>query len=84
MSRPFETYESLNRAWDVRFLESHSLRKAFVWLLVDVFMLGAMTFMLLYEGIRQHRFDLPSALQVILFSLTLIRISPVIYRRLPR
>ncbi len=82
MSRPFESFESTNRAWDVRFLETHSLRSAFVWLLVDVFMLGAVSFMMLYQGFRQHRFDMSSVFLLILFTLNLVRIAPVIYRRL--
>ncbi len=84
MSRPFAAFESLNKPWDVRFLEAHSLRTAFVCLLVDVFMLGAVILMLLYEGFRQHRFDGTAFLLLFLFGLTAIRIAPVIYRHLNR
>lgn len=82
MNRPFESFDAMNRAWDVRFLETHSLRSAFVWLLLDVFMLGAVSFMMLYQGFRQHRLEMTSVALLILFSLNLVRIAPVIYRRL--
>jgi hypothetical protein len=84
MSRPFASFEFLNRAWDVRFLETQSLRSAFVWLLLDVFMLGAVIFMLVYELFRQHRFDWTAAMLVIGFGLTTVRIAPLLYRRLSR
>ena len=82
MSPLLESFEFLNRGWDIRFLEGHSLRCAFVWLLLDVFMLGAVSFMFVYEILRQHRFDWTAALLIVLFGLTVVRISPLIYRRL--
>jgi hypothetical protein len=45
MSSPFTSFEFLNRGWDVRLLEGQSLRTVFVVLLVDLFMLGMITFM---------------------------------------
>ncbi len=82
MSRLLESFEFLNRGWDIRFLEGQSLRSAFVWLMLDVFMLGAVSFMFVYEIFQRHRFDWLAAVLIILFSLTVIRISPLIYRRL--
>jgi hypothetical protein len=43
MSRLFESFEFLDRGWDVRVLESQSLRSIFLWLLPLVFSVGAMT-----------------------------------------
>ena len=84
MSRPFASFEFLNRSWDIRFLETQSLRSGFVWLLIAVFMLGAVTFMLVYETFHQHRFDWTAALLVVVFGLQAVRIAPLIYRRLSR
>ena len=44
MNRPFASFEFLNRGLDIRLLEASSLRKIYVFLLLDVFMLGACTF----------------------------------------
>ena len=65
MSRLFTSFEFLNRGWDVRLSENQSLRSVFIVLLVDLFMLGMITFMMIYEGFRLHRFDWSNA---ILFS----------------
>jgi hypothetical protein len=77
MSRPLES-------WDVRLLERQSLRSVFVVLLVDVFMLGMLTFMIVYEWFRLRRFDWGNVVLLLLFVLPICRYSPIVYRRLER
>jgi len=72
----------MNRGWDVRLLESQSLRLVFVLLLLDVFMLGTLSSMMVFDAFRFHRFDWSTASLLLVFLLSLIRYSPVIYRRL--
>ncbi len=84
MSRPLESFEFLNRGWDIRFLERQSLRWTFVALLVDVFMLGMVSFMTVYEIVRLHRFEWLNAILLALFVLPVLRYSRLIYRRLGR
>jgi hypothetical protein len=84
MSRPLESFEFLNRGWDVRLLERQSLRSVFVVLLVDVFMLGMLTFMIVYEWFRLRRFDWGNVVLLLLFVLPICRYSPIVYRRLER
>jgi hypothetical protein len=40
MARLFESFEFLNRGWDVRMLEGISLRKLFLLTIASVFLLG--------------------------------------------
>ena len=82
MSRPFTSFEFLNRGWDIRVLEDQSLRSVFVVLMVDLFMLGVVTFMMIYEGFRLHRFDGTAAILFLVFILPAFRYSRLIYRRL--
>lgn len=84
MSRLFTSFEFLNRGWDVRLLESQSLRTVFLVLLVDMFMLGMIAFMMIYDGFRLHRFDWSNALLFLLFILPASRYSLLVYRRLDR
>ena len=84
MSRPLESFEFLNRGWDVRLLESQSLRSVFVLLLLDLFMLGMLTMMTIYAAVRLHRFNWSSAMLFLIFILSVFRYAPVIYRRLGR
>jgi hypothetical protein len=84
MSRPFSSFEFLNRGWDVRLLESQSLRSLLIVLLADMFMLGMITFMMIYDGFRLHRFDWSNAILFLLFILPAVRYSLLIYRRLGR
>jgi hypothetical protein len=81
MSSPFTSFEFLNRGWDVRLLEGQSLRTVFVVLLVDLFMLGMITFMMIYEGFRLHRFNWLSPMLFLVFILPAFRYSRLIYRR---
>ena len=82
MSRPFESFEFLNRGWDIRLLDGMSLRKVFVFLLLDVFVLGALTFMSVYEGFRFHRFNWANAMIFLTLALSVVRYTGVVYRRL--
>jgi hypothetical protein len=84
MSRLFTSFEFLNRGWDVRLLESQSLRSLFIVLLADMFMLGMVTFMTIYDGFRLHRFEWSNAILFLLFILPAVRYSLLIYRRLGR
>jgi len=84
MSSPFTSFEFLNRGWDIRLLESQSLRTVFVVLLVDLFMLGMITSMMIYEGLRLHRFNWSNAMLFVVFILPAFRYSRLIYRRLGR
>ena len=84
MSRPLESFEYLNRGWDVRLLESSSLRSLFVLVLVDLFMLGMLTFMMIYEIVRRHPFEWSIAIISLTLLLSAIRYVPLIYRRLGR
>jgi hypothetical protein len=57
MSRLFESFEFLDRGWDVRALESQSLRSMFLWLLPLVFVLGADTVVMIYQLFHLHRLN---------------------------
>jgi hypothetical protein len=82
MSRPLESFEFLNRGWDIRLLEGMSLRKVFVFLLLDLFMLGGWTFVLIYDGFRFHRLDWLNAMLFGTCVLPVVRYSRLVYRRL--
>jgi len=84
MSRPLESFELLNRGWDIRLLESQSLRTVFVILLLDLFMLGMLTTVMIFQAVRLHRFDWTAAGLLLLFILSGFRYGRVIYRRLER
>ncbi len=82
MSRLFESFNFMNSGWAIRLLESQSLRSIFLMLMIDVFMLGMVCTILLYDGVRFHRFDLSNAMFLVLFVLPVFRYSSVVYRRL--
>ena len=84
MSRPLESFEFLNRGWDIRVLEGVSLRRLFVFLLIDVFMLGMWTSIIVYQVFRLHRFDWLVWMLFLTFVLPVIRYSQLVYRRLSR
>lgn len=84
MSRPFESFEFLNRGWDIRLLEAQSLRSLFVVLSVDLFMLGMLTASMIYDVFRLHRFNWPTAILLAFFIVPVLRYSRLIYRRLDR
>lgn len=84
MSRPLEAFEHLNRGSDIRILETQSLRSVFVVLLLDLFMLGMLTSMTVYEAVRLHRFNWSTAFLFPVFMLAVFRYAPLVYRRLGR
>ena len=83
MSRLFESFEFLDRGWDVRVLEGQSLRKIFLWLLPLLFVLGADAAMVAYQIFRLHRFNWPEIPNILVCSLLTFRYARLIYRRLP-
>jgi hypothetical protein len=82
MSRPFESFEFLNRGWDIRLLEGMSIRKVFVYLLLDVFMLGAWSSMIFYQTFRLHHFDWLNLMLLLALVLSVVRYSGTVYRKL--
>jgi hypothetical protein len=84
MSRPLESFEFLNRGWDIRILEQMSLRSLFVILLIDVFMLGMLGSVVIYGLVRFNRFEWSNVIVLLFFVLSVCRYSPIIYRRLER
>ena len=84
MARPFESFEYLNRGWDVRFLEAQSLRSAFVILLLDMFLLGTLIGIIVYCAARFHRIEWSVSMISLALLLSVFRYAPLIYRRLGR
>lgn len=82
MSRPLESFEFLNRSWDIRLLESQSIRTVFVILLMDLFMLGMLTIMTIYDLVHFHSFNWSNGMLLLVFILPAFRYSRLIYRRL--
>lgn len=56
----------------------------FVWLLVDLFMLGMLASMMIFEFVRLHRFDWAGAMLLPVFILAAFRFSRLIYEHLGR
>ena len=84
MSRPLESFEFLNRGWDIRIRETQSLGSVFEWLLPDLFMLGMLTSMTICEAVRFHGFNWSTAFVFPVFMLAVFRYAPLVYRRLAR
>lgn len=84
MSRPLESFGLLNRDWGVRLLESNSPRSVFIMLLLDVFMLGTLSAMILYDAVHFHRFNWTSGILFVAFVLPAFRYSRLIHRQLGR
>jgi hypothetical protein len=82
MSGSLESFEFLNRGWDIRLLEGQSLRSVFVMLLLELFMLGMLTAMALYEAVRHHHFNWSTVFLFPVFILPVVRYARLIYRRL--
>lgn len=82
MSRLFESFEYLNRGWDVRALENISLRKAFLFVVVFLFVLGMVFGMTLFVFFRLHHFDVLHTLMNLVYLLMAYRYARAIYRRL--
>ena len=82
MSRLFESFEYLDRGWDVRVLENQSVRSIFVWLLLLAFVLGMDVSLTVYQVFRLHHFDWSEALNMLLVGILAARYSRLVYRRL--
>jgi hypothetical protein len=82
MSRPLESFEFLNRGGDERLLEGQSLRSVFIVLLVNLFMLGMLTSMMLYDVFHLHRFSWTNAGLILGLAIPVFRLSRLVYRRL--
>ena len=84
MSRLFESFEFLDRGWDVRVLESQSPRSIFLWLLPVIFLLGAGTAIIAYQIFHLRHFNWESVLNLLVLVLIAFRYARIIYRRLGR
>lgn len=82
MSRVFESFEFLDRGWDIRILERQSISTLFVVLLVCLLMLGMLASAVLYSVFRLHRFNWAIAMLLLVFGISGFRYSRLIYRRL--
>jgi len=78
----FESFEFLNRGWDIRILEGQSLRSVFLWLLPVIFLLGGETFVAIYQIFRLHRIDWAIVMSMLVLGLSAFRYTRLIYRRL--
>jgi hypothetical protein len=83
MSRLFESFEFLDRGWDIRLLENTSLRKVFLMMLASLFVLGWGTGWMLSDFIHFHRFSWGGIFDVTTLTFFGIRYARIIYRRLP-
>jgi hypothetical protein len=83
MSRLFESFEFLDRGWDIRALENQSLRAVFLWLLPLLFLLGADAGMAAYSILQLHRLDWSIVFNLPIAGVLSFRYSRLIYRRLP-
>ncbi len=79
----FESFEFMDRGWDVRVLESQSLRSIFLWLLPMVFVLGADTAFVIYI-FHLHRLNWSMVLNLPVLTLLVFRYARLVYRRLGR
>jgi len=82
MSRLFESFEYLDRGWDVRVLENCSLRRLFVLLLLLAVVLGMDVAITAYQAFLFHRFSWSEALNMLGVGILAFRYSRLIYRRL--
>jgi hypothetical protein len=84
MRRLFESFEFLDRGWDIRALEDQSLRSVFLWLLPLLFLLGADTSITAYLILHLHRFNWSIIFNLPVVGLLAFRYARIIYRQLPR
>jgi hypothetical protein len=84
MRRPLESFEFLNRhrGWDERMLEAFSPRSIFIMLLLNLFVLGMLTSMMVFDVFRFHRFSWMTAGYILLLLIPVFRSSRLLYRRL--
>jgi len=84
MSRLFESFEYLDRGWDVRVLENCSLHRAFLLVVLLAVVLGIDVAITAYQVFLFHRFNWAEAANMLLAGVLAFRYSRAIYRRLPR
>lgn len=84
MPSPLQSFEYLNRGWDIRLVENTSLRLVFVAVLINIFIAGALVAALSYDLVRFARFDWSAAIALLVCGLPAVRYSTVIYRRLSK
>jgi hypothetical protein len=86
MSRPFESFELLSqqrhRSWEERTLEAVSPRSIFIVVLLDVFVLGWLTSMMVFDVFRFHRFNWMTAWYILILLIPVFLCSRLLYRRL--
>jgi hypothetical protein len=84
MSRLFESFEFLDRGWDVRVLENQPLRSIFLWLLPLVFSLGVITALMAFQIFRLHRLNWLMIFNLAVLTVPALRYARLLYRRLGR
>ena len=83
MSRLFESFEFLDRGWDIRALENQSLRSVFLWLL-PLLSSWADCVVEAYVIFHLHRVNWPIVFNLPVVGLLAFRYARIIYPRLPR
>jgi hypothetical protein len=84
MSRLFESFEYLDRGWDIRALERQSLRSIFVSILILTFVLGMGVAVTAYDVFRFHHFSWAEGVNMLSVASLGFRYSRLVYRRLNR
>jgi hypothetical protein len=82
MSRLFESFEYLDRGWDVRALEGQSLRRVFVCLLLFAMLMGADLAVLGFTAVRSGQLNWVEILNIVMIGLLGFRYGRAFYRRL--
>jgi hypothetical protein len=82
MSRLFESFEYLDRGWDVRALEGQSLRRVFLWLLVFAMLMGADLAIVCFTAVRFGQLNWVEILNIVTIGLLGFRYGRAFYRRL--
>jgi len=80
MSRLFESFEYLDRGWDVRMLERQSLRSVFVWIVILAFVLGMDVAVTAYQILRTHHLNWSEGTNMLLVGVLAFRYSRLVYR----
>lgn len=82
MSGLFESFEFLDRGWDVRVLEAQSLRSIFLWLLPLVLVLGVGLTVITYQIFHLHRISWSIVFNLLVVAMLAFRYARLIYRRI--
>jgi len=82
MSRPFESFEYLDRGWDVRMFENCFLRRAFVTVVLLGVVLGMDVAVNAYQVFLFRRVNWSEAVYILVAGVLVFRYSRAIYRRL--